>query len=122
MKIMLVSSNEKCNISAFNSLSVFLIQETSFARGGKTVTREVSTTRVKSRAKDATAHVVKITRTPSETSGKVGQRIPSDSGRHTLPVVNGSNDLSPSPWHVTSLTADGKPAVTERKIMLTTEL
>ncbi|KAK2147797.1 hypothetical protein LSH36_535g02000 [Paralvinella palmiformis] len=96
--------------------------ETSFARGGKTVTREVSTTRVKSRAKDATAHVVKITRTPSETSGKVGQRIPSDSGRHTLPVVNGSNDLSPSPWHVTSLTADGKPAVTERKIMLTTEL
>ena len=102
---------------------MFLNQETSFARGGKTVTREVSTTRVKSQAKDATAHVVKITRTPSETSGKsrAGHRTPSDASQHnTAPAVNGSSDLSP--WHVTSLTADGKPAVTERKVMLTTEL
>ena len=82
------------------------------------MTRKVSTTSVRSLPSKATSHAVKIIRAESEHVPAQKTRLKSNS--KAQPSVNG--DAEHSPWHVTAVAPDNKPKVTERRVMLTTEL
>lgn len=81
----------------------YMLQETCFA-SGKTVTRKVSTTSVKSLPNKSMAQAVTVTRSQSSEPNK--------------PPAPPTNELSP--WHVTTVNADGVPQ--QKRLCMTTEL